>query len=69
MTLDGLRKYLRRECDKVGSQKGWAAQHGLSLPYVNDVINGRREPGESILAALGYERAPVSYRKKDTTDG
>jgi predicted transcriptional regulator len=54
---------LRKACEKAGSQKAWAQSVGLSAPYVSDVIAGRREPGESILNALGLQRI-VIYRKK-----
>lgn len=45
------------------SQAQWAREHGISPGYVNDVLNGRREPGKAILEALGLERV-VSYREK-----
>lgn len=47
----------------TASQAQWAREHGISPGYVNDVLNGRREPGKAILEALGLERV-VSYRKK-----
>jgi DNA-binding transcriptional regulator YdaS (Cro superfamily) len=45
------------------TQAQWARKHNISPAYVNDVINGRREPGPAILEALGIERV-VSYRPK-----
>lgn len=49
---------------KAGSNRTeYARKNGLSPSYVGEVITGRREPGEKILAALGLERV-VSYRKK-----
>lgn len=47
---------------EAGSQSEWARTHGVSVQYVNDVLRGRRGPGDSILNALGFERV-VSYRR------
>lgn len=58
-----LRDVLQRlvdECAKVGGQKAWAAQFGLSPQHVNDVVHGRREPGPGVLIPLGLQRV-VSY--------
>ncbi len=40
-----------------------AARWGISIQYIIDVARGYRDPGKSILAALGYERV-ILYRKK-----
>jgi lambda repressor-like predicted transcriptional regulator len=47
-------------CVEAGSQKLWAAQAGVSQSYLSSVLSGRREPGESILAALGLVRV-IAY--------
>lgn len=44
-------------------QKDCAAKLGVSPQYLNDVLCGRKEPGNKILKPLGFERV-VSYRKK-----
>lgn len=59
-TSDDLRALLASACAEEGGQKYWAARHGVSAPYVSDVLNGRREPGESICSALGFVRK-VTY--------
>ena len=45
----------------------YAKQIGIHQSYLSDVLNGRRDPGKSILKALGYERVvlyrPISYDK------
>lgn len=61
MTADDVRKLLADACDEKGSQRAFARSHDFSATYVNDVIRGRREPGESICAVLQIERV-VSYR-------
>lgn len=62
MTPDAVRRLLRAECIKAGSQMAFAKQAGVSLSFVNDVLMARRSPGPSICSALGLERI-VGYRK------
>jgi hypothetical protein len=55
-------------CGFAGSQKKWAEDNGISQAYVSDVLNGRREPGQSICSALGLVRV-VRYVEKDKQKG
>lgn len=60
MTLDEYLSHMR----KVASpQKDWAAEKKISAAYLSDVLNKRRDPGQSILEASGFEKI-VTYRKK-----
>lgn len=54
---------LLREQAQHGQNK-WAETHKVAASYLSDVLNGRRDPGKKVLAALGYERV-VLYRKVD----
>ena len=47
------------------NQGAWAETHKIAASYLSDVLNGRRDPGKSILKALGYERV-VLYRRANT---
>ncbi|CAA2155408.1 hypothetical protein MBRA_01053 [Methylobacterium brachiatum] len=47
---------LRAACVEAGGQTAWAAAHGLSVPYVNDVVRRRRGPAARILEGLGLQR-------------
>jgi DNA-binding transcriptional regulator YdaS (Cro superfamily) len=47
---------LRVACKAAGGQSAWAERHSLSPAYVSDVLNARRDPGDSILRALGLRR-------------
>lgn len=47
---------LRAACQAAGGQSAWAERHSLSRAYVSDVLNARRDPGDSILRALGLRR-------------
>lgn len=62
MTLEQVLALLRRECEKAGGQAAWAKAAGLSASYVSDALQGRREPGESILRVLGLEKV-TTYRR------
>lgn len=55
-----VRDFLREECAKAGGQAAWAELHGVSAAYVNDVLHGRRDPGDSICVPLGLRRQ-VTY--------
>lgn len=52
---------LKAACRDAGGQTRWARQHGLSHPYVGDVLHGRRGLGDSILRALGLQKAHPTY--------
>lgn len=64
MTLDQVIALLWRRCHDAGSQAAWAKEHAISPAYVNDVLHGRREPGDTILAALGMSKI-VTYRRRE----
>ncbi len=55
MDIQSVTEMLRRRVR--GNQSAWAKQHNISLPYVNDVLNGRRMPGDKITKAMGLEKA------------
>ena len=61
MCIEDVIRLLGMACSAQGSQYQWATKHRLSPAYVSDVLNGRREPGEKMLSALGVERV-VLYR-------
>lgn len=60
---DELHRLVAAEIAAAGSQRAWAERNGLSPAYVNVVVRRRRDPGASIVDALGLERV-VCYRKK-----
>jgi predicted amino acid racemase len=63
LTERDIKDRLRAAILKAGSQAAFARQHNISLQYINDVMNGRRDIGQKILDALGIERV-VTYREK-----
>ncbi len=61
LTPDELRATMKDLAAKCGSQKALADALHVSEAYLSDVLNGRREPGEKMLAGLGFDRIVV-YR-------
>lgn len=55
-----------RKRAKNMSQKALATELGISQQYLCDVLAGRREPGDGILAPLGLEKVTCYRRKKST---
>lgn len=56
LSMEDVRRLLGMACTAVGSQYQWATKHKLSPPYVSDVLAGRRDPGPSILRAIGLKK-------------
>lgn len=63
MSAADVVRILRRACEDLGGQKRWAEAAELSPQYVNDVLAGRKAPGELMCLALGLERV-VTYRRR-----
>lgn len=61
LTADDVRRMIRESAEMIG-QKQLAADIGVSAQYVCDVLQGRREPGQSICDGFGIERI-VLYRR------
>ena len=45
------------------SQREFAGRIGISPQYLNDVLQGNREPGEGLLRPMGVKKV-VSYEKE-----
>jgi hypothetical protein len=64
MTSDDVRALLREDVARYASRAMWAQAHGVTRQYLHDVMKGHREPGPSILRALGLQRnEAVSYER------
>lgn len=63
MTQQEFVEHLRHQAEVYG-QRRYAALLGVSPAYINNVLNGSREPGRKILEGAGFERV-ISYRRKD----
>lgn len=61
-----IQRVIRRKVKALGSQRALAKELGISQSYLNDVLKGRKEPGEGILAPMGLERV-VTYRPRRAT--
>jgi plasmid maintenance system antidote protein VapI len=57
-------KVLRRLVKTLGTQRAAAAGLGISVNYMSDLINGRRDCSDRILAKLQLKRVIVTTRRK-----
>jgi len=57
-------KALRRLVETLGTQRAAAAGLGISVNYFSDLINGRRDCSDRILAKLHLKRVIVATRGK-----
>jgi transcriptional regulator with XRE-family HTH domain len=66
MSKDDLIAYIRSIVDEQhqGSQLSFAKKYSISSQYVNDILHGRRDPGQKILDAIGLKKV-VTYWKDD----
>lgn len=66
MNKDELIKYIHSIINEKhnGYQCDFAASNNISAAYVNDVLFGRREPGQKILNIIGFKKV-VMYEKKE----
>ena len=63
MTHDEFIVHLRQQAEVYG-QRRYAALLGVSPAYINNVLQGSREPGKKILDGAGFERV-ITYKRKD----
>lgn len=69
MKKEAVIKLLGRACAKLGGTAEFARAHRVTYEYVRAVRAGKREPGKAILDALGLEKMPADYRRKERKDG
>jgi transcriptional regulator with XRE-family HTH domain len=62
MNKEELMALLREKITQAGDQRKLAAQLGVSQPHLSEILNGRKEPAEKVLTALGLRRV-VMFEK------
>jgi hypothetical protein len=62
MDAEQVRSLLRAKCKETKTISAWADANGMSTAYVSDVLRRRRDPGDSILSALGLRKV-VKYER------
>ncbi len=58
-----LRRLRRLAAAEATGQRGLAARLGVSASYLNDVIRGRKCPGDKLLRGLGLRRVALYVRR------
>lgn len=61
LSADAVRARLRAAVAEAGTLRAWSAKNGVAPSVVSEVLQGRREPARTVLAALGLSRAPHAY--------
>ena len=56
MTRDELIQLVEKKVERAGTQLAVAKELGITSAYLGAVLRGKREPGPSILDALGIRR-------------
>jgi hypothetical protein len=51
---------LRADIEKAGSQSAWARKSRIDRTFINNVLQGRRQPSRRMLRALGLRAVVVS---------
>lgn len=65
MTRNALIRKLYAMVEERGTQRAVAKYLGVSEIYLSDVLRGKRNPGESILAKLGLTAQTVYIPQKE----
>jgi transcriptional regulator with XRE-family HTH domain len=56
MDAKEVRAAIRARVKELGSQRAVANELRVSVQYLNDVLRGRRDPGDKLLKGLGLQR-------------
>lgn len=56
MNGEQVRAMLAHKAEKLGSQKALASAIGVSASFINDILQGKREPSGKPVEFLGLER-------------
>lgn len=54
---------LRKEIAALGTQRAFADKHGIDSAFLSDVLNGRRDPSDSLLEPFGLKRTFIAVEK------
>lgn len=61
LTRQQVVRRLEQAIEGAGSRLHFAAQNGVSLAYISDVITGKAEPGVKMLRILKLEKGTVYF--------
>ena len=53
---DDLLKLILREIERLGSQKALADEIGISLGFLNDIVQGRAPVTQQVAEYFGYKK-------------
>lgn len=65
LTEQEVFKRFLQSVEDAGGQRPWAAAHGFTPAYINDMVNKRRQLSDRVLSMIGVEREiTIVYREK-----
>lgn len=67
LLINDLIKWIRKGIAREGGQIKYADKHKIDRAVMSLVLNGKRDPSQEFIDALGLERI-VTYRRKKETE-
>lgn len=64
MRINDVQNMLRQACEKAGSQRAFALEHGLAAQYLTQVLSGERPPSAKLCEALGIEEDGMRWVRR-----
>lgn len=66
-TIEETREKLRQACRESGGQSAWCQKHGITAPFLSEILRGRRDPTERVVRLIGLERV-MMFREAPNSD-
>ena len=64
LTMDDFRAEVKRQIGS-GTQRDFGLKHGVSNSYVNDVLQGHRNPSHKLAASMGYKMVTIFQKLQE----
>lgn len=66
LSHDALIEEINKMIAEFGTQRAVAKIIGVTAQHINDLINGRRSPGDKLLKGMGLKKAEPMYEPDDS---
>lgn len=63
ITLNELKRLLRRQVTSAGGIRALGREHGIQPSHICEALKDGNEPIPSVAAALGYRKSRAMYEK------
>lgn len=68
LTAAQVRERLREACNKAAGQYPWSRLNGLSQPFINQIINGKRPISDAVASKISLRRVTSWADTSDDID-